>query len=622
MGQLKLVLPRSGRRRPHATTETPIEVVRRMPMASSFAGTGAWSHDDPRYPAARSELARRPETVELASRAGITIVDTVQAAPILASVVTASRYNADRKRRGLGRRGAVGGPGVQEWERQVFRWVRDGPGFVGAAASMYADWLAANASLVVEERTTDFDEFGRTVWKRTSSAAANHVLSMWRGLDESQADLIKRVIFYGDTVGQCYQVLAKERDRWWYSIISHTAIDLLDNGKVAVRGRPEADAGSIAYREVNDLLVDHLFQSNDPEWSAVPASQMQRVMGEIELLILCHHALGRDLQSRITTNGFAWFMADPPGPGGQTRDWTQEYAQYAAAALDDQETAHEYRPGRTGDIVRAAPMPVQSSKPPVYVPVGRDTTLATTVNELAWNAFCLGIDAPKAAMEGSAESGSRWSGYLARDENSTMAAAPRLQRLCSYVQTSHFDKWWRALGHDGREGRPASDFRVWFDLPQPRPDRTQERLTLAATIPLRPETLADSVGLGPDDVLPPPTGMDDREWAYQWKWGRALATDMAKAETAEAQADLAEDAAEGVTPAEVVDIPNDGSVVSVPKPINADVPPTPVAPGANEAAEPDRPSASEATPLNAAATGPAPYAAEVSGWDDLIPGAR
>jgi hypothetical protein len=283
-----------------------------------------------------------------------------------------------------------------------------------------------------------------------------------------------------------------------------------------------------------------------------------------------------------------------------------------------------------GEVVKAAPFPIQSELPPSYIPLGRDPTKFLEVHDLIWNCFCLGIDAPKSAIEGSAEVGSRWSGYLARDENAGQAAAPRLQRVAAFVEQSHLRPWWTALHLD----KDVNNYRIWYELPAPRPDRTSERIQVASQLIPTRAALAEAVAWSGNDLATLPTGMTEFEAAILWKFGKSLDEIMAAADTGQAAAEAAEGGQQApggpTTPeglarlAQAQAAPPPGRPGGPPIQRGAPqqgVPPR-LGPGTREPREPTPPNvareAGRPEPLAASLAG-APHPSEAATWHALIP---
>jgi len=254
----------------------------------------------------------------------------------------------------------------------------------------------------------------------------------------------------------------------------------------------------------------HLFVADD-EWKGLPTSQMQRVLGDIYRFILAERSLDRDLMSRLRGSGIVWTKAKPGG-----KDWTADLAQYAGAAysgaFDD-----DYVPGLSGALEEVAPFMMITDERPEYIELARDISRAVEVRRIAWEAICVGLDMPKGAMDGN-EAASRWSGFLNRDEESLKAAAPRMQRLAAMVQRSHFEPWARRL----QMGRPLDDFRIWYELPDVRPERTAEKIQLAPTLVPTRAALAETVGWSESDLAELPEGMTALEVAFLFKFGKTL----------------------------------------------------------------------------------------------------
>lgn len=441
----------------------------------------------------------------------------IAAAPLLAAVVPAEKYLTEVREQWTGwgqARTQIGR--VAKWEAEIFRMMRVGPGFVGTASTMYANWLSAGGRLVVQERAGRDGE-GRDRWEACTWEPAVELLRMWRGEDKTQQDLMREVLTLLDSVGQCYQALRKTaQGEWVYDIWAHSAVQgNAQTGMIECRGVPEAGPGSWWFREYLPQLVDHLFIADD-EWKGRPTSQMQRVLGDIYRFVLAERSMDRDLMSRLRGSGILWSKAKPGG-----KDWTPDFAQYAGAAysgaFDD-----DYVPGLSGALEEVSPYLMITDERPEYIELARDVSRAAEVRRMAWEAICIGLDMPKGAMDGN-EAASRWSGFLNRDEESLKAAAPRMQRLAAMVQRSHFEPWFRRL----QLGRPLSDFRVWYELPDVRPERTAEKITLAPTLIPTRTALAETVGWSDTDLAELPDGMSEFEAGFLLKFGRTLAEALA-----------------------------------------------------------------------------------------------
>lgn len=495
---------------------------------------------------------------------------------------------------------------VEQWEADVFRMMRKGPGFVGTAASMYGEWMAGSGSLVLQERAGE-DSEGHDEWVNSDYEPAMEILRMWRGEEQTQADLIRDSLTYLDSVGQLYQCMRKLPDGTWvYDVWAHSAVKgNTDTGRVEARGLPDADRDDpMWFREYPPQLVDHLFLG-DREWKGLPTSQMQRIIVDIYRLILAERSMDRDLMSRLATNGVFWIPATPGG-----RDWTVDMADWAQAAFSGTFDP-DYVPGLSGSLEEVAPFAMQSAAEPKYVDIGRDVSKAMEVWKMAWNAICLGLDMPKNAMDGN-EAANRWTGFLNRDEESLKAAAPRMQRLSAMVERTHFRPWARILNL----GRPVNDFRVWYRLPDVRPERTQEKITLApALVPTR-QALAETVGWSSSDLADLPEGMTDFEAAFLMRHGKPLEQASAEADTAEQTAESADaaGAAMGPGPAAAGELPPG------PDPAASG---SPLAPGFNEpTAPPPMPGMDGGLPLAAAIPfrrDADPLDAELASWDELVP---
>ena len=456
----------------------------------------------------------------------------VAAAPLAAAVVPAENYMQQMRQSwsfsGGSRPKQLGR--VEQWEADIFRMMRKGPGFVGTAASMYGEWMAGSGSLILQERAGR-DSEGHDEWVNSDYEPAIEILRMWRGEDQTQADLIRDLLTFTDSVGQVYQCMRKLPDGTWvYDLWAHSAVrGNTETGRVEARGLPDADRDDpIWFREYPPSLVDHLFLG-DREWRGLPTSQMQRVMSDIYRLILAERSMDRDLMSRLATNGVFWIPATPGG-----RDWTVDFADWGAAAFTGT-FDEDYVPGLSGSLEEVVPFAMQSAAEPKYVDIGRDLSRAMEVWRMAWNAICLGLDMPKNAMDGN-EAANRWTGFLNRDEESLKAAAPRMQRLSAMVERTHFRPWARIL----RLARPASDFRVWYKLPDVRPERTAEKITLARTVIPTRQALAETVGWSSSDLADLPEGMTDFEAAFLMTHGKPMEQAAAEADTAEQAAEAAD----------------------------------------------------------------------------------
>lgn len=438
-------------------------------------------------------------------------VSAIAVDPLIAAVVPAETYMRQIRQQwtGWSRPNSTLGT-VRQWEREVFRMMRTGPGFVGQAAKMYGDWLAGSGRLVMQERAGQ-DATGADAWKDTDWAPAVELLAMWRGEDKTQADLIRETMTLLDSVGQLYQTLRKTGGGWVYDLWAHTAVrGNPETGMIECRGVPDAQPGDHWFREVVPQLVDHLFLADD-EWKGVPTSQFQRVMTDIYRLILAERAMDRDNSSRLVDRGILWGEATPGGA-----NWGPTYAQWAGQAYSGA-FDEDYMPGLSGRLEEVAPFVLISQTKPEYIDLSRHgNPTAAEVHRMAWEAICIGLDMPKGAMDGN-EAASRWSGFLNRDEEALKAAAPRMQRLAAMVQRSHVEPWWRTLNL----GRPLSDFRVWYVLPDVRPERTQEKISVAPMLGPTRAALAGTVGWSESDLVELPEGWCESDWWVFQKTGKA-----------------------------------------------------------------------------------------------------
>jgi hypothetical protein len=502
--------------------------------------------------------------------------------PLMAAVVPAENYM--RQERWSWRMGAKRINTVQPWERDIFQMMRTGPGFVGTAAAMYADWMAGSARLIVQERAGR-DATGQERWEETSHEPAREILRMWRGEELTQQDLIRRVLTFHDSVGQVYQCLRKADDgRWVIDLWAHTAVTFdTEKRRVVARGRQEAtEDDALFYNEYLPTLVDHLFLS-DLEWQGQPTSQMQRVLTDIYRVILADRAADRDMMSRLASNGVLHIPAEPG-----SKDWTAEYAEWASRAFSgtfDQ----DYVPGMSGSLEEVAPFLMQSRGEPKFVEIGRDVSRVKEIRDMAWDAIRIGLDMPKQALEGN-EAASRWTGFLNRDEESLKAAAPRMQRLAAMVERSHWRPWVRILGFD----RDPDDFRVWYELPDVRPERTTEKLDIAGRLIPSRAALAEVVGWTPADLAALPAGMTEFEAVFLMQHGKSLDQVLAQSDAAQAAVDSITEALPGTQ--------------------RGGLPPQ-LAPGVREPREPvmPNPEASDDMPIAAA------FAAELATWDAMVP---
>ena len=544
------------------------------------------------------------------------------APPLHGAVVPAEHYllNARRQWRSVGIGGGSAARNkrvghVEDWEAAVFRMMRQGPGFVGTAATMYGEWMAGSGRLIVQERrgtsAVEHDE-----WVDSEYEPALEILRMWRGEHATQADLIREAMKYLDSVGQFYQAMRKLPDgSWAYDLWAHSAVTLnQDTGRIEDRGVEHAyPDDELWFCEYPASLVDHLFLA-DHEWKGKPTSQMQRVIGDIYRLILASRTMDRDLMSRLAQNGIIWI---PSSPGG--RDWTGDLAEWASAAFTGTFDP-DYMPGVTGSLEEVAPFPLQTVGEPKFVDVGRDVSRAREVYDLAWEAICLGLDMPKNAMDGN-EAANRWTGFLNRDEESLKAAAPRMQRLAAMVEQTHFRPWAKIL----RIGRDPSNFRVWYQLPDVRPERTNEKINVARTLVPTRAALAETVGWSTGDLADLPEGMSDFEAMFLMTHGKPLEQAWGEAAQAEAKAEglnkdleAADQAFEdaynqtiasgGQPPA---DAPQPGSDSSTGSPLGD---------GMNEPTQPAMPG--DGAPLAASLQVPSglgPFVGELGSWEELVP---
>jgi len=543
------------------------------------------------------------------------------APPLQGAVVPAEYYLMDMRRRwGGGGRFGIGGGGaaqkrvghVEDWEAAIFRMMRQGPGFVGTAATMYGEWMAGSARLIVQERrgtsAAEHDE-----WVDSEYEPALEILRMWRGEHQTQADLIRDAMTYLDSVGQFFQGMRKLEDgSWAYDIWAHSAVRLNeDTGRIEARGLPNADPDDeLWFREYPASLVDHLFLG-DREWKGKPTSQMQRVIQDIHRLILAERTMDRDLMSRLAQNGIIWI---PSSPG--SRDWTGDIAEWASSAYTGTFDP-DYMPGVTGSLEEVAPFPLQTVGEPKFVDIGRDVSRAREVRDLAWESICLGLDMPKNAMDGN-ESANRWTGFLNRDEESLKAAAPRMQRLAAMIERTHFRPWAKIL----RIGREPTDFRVWYQLPDVRPERTNEKISLAPRVVPTRAALAETVGWSTADLADLPSGMTDFEAMFLMVHGKPLeqaygdaAQSEAKAAGLERDLESAEDAFE-----EAFDAAVESGGAPPPAEEESDDGSSPLAEGLNEPSEPTMPG--DGAPLAAAVAVPSrlgPLAGERASWEELVP---
>lgn len=575
---------RSTFRRPRRGRHSGIDATSREIAGQRLVVPGVWMppHYDPR--ANDGGTAREGSAIA--------------AAPLAAAVVPAENYvRSLRQRWGAftAERNVIGE--VKNWEAALFHFLREGPGFVAAAVNLYADWLAAGAQLIVQERA-DRDDQGRDVWVTTSYEPAWEILGMWRGHEESQADLLRKLIRFLDGPGQTYQTMAKVEGRWGYELWAHSAVKYnADSGKIECRTRPDAQRGDPWFFEHDPRLVDHLFHA-DLEWPGMPTSQMQRVMPEIYRILLSDRSMDRAVSSRLASNGLLWA---PAAPGG--RNWTEEFVEWAKLSYTAT-IGEDYIPGVSTSLEEVAPFPMVSETRPEFIDIGRDINQAMIPRDIAWRAFCLGIDAPPSALEGSQDS-SRWSGFLARDEDMMKAAAPRMQRVASMILATHMRPWWRIL----RVARPAEDFRIWFELPDLRPQNTDEKLRVIDQVIPRRSVVAETVGWNAEDLADLPEGMTEFEAAILLKFGKTYEQILAEAKKAgePAPAPAAPAAAKPAGPQP----DGDGT---------QDEGPLKLAPGVREPAEPDMPDTAQETsddgPVEAALR---PLPAERASWDRLIP---
>lgn len=539
-------------------------------------------------------------------------------APPLQGAVVPTEYYLMEMRKRWGRFG--GGTAskrvghVEDWEEAIFTMMRRGPGFVGTAATMYGEWMAGSGRLIMQERrgssASEHDE-----WVDTDYEPALEILRMWRGEHSTQSDLIREAMTYLDSVGQFYQGLRKLDDGTWaYDLWPHSAVKLnADTGRIEARGLPNADPDDeLWFREYPATLVDHLFLA-DRQWKGRPTSQMERVMSDIYRLILAARTMDRDLMSRLAQNGIIWI---PASPGG--KDWTGDIAEWASAAYSGTFDP-DYIPGVTGSLEEVAPFPLQTTGEPKFVDVGRDVSRAREVYDMAWEAICLGLDMPKNAMDGN-ESANRWTGFLNRDEESLKAAAPRMQRLAAMVERTHFRPWARIL----KLGRDPSNFRVWYELPDVRPERTNEKINVSRTVVPTRAALAETVGWSTADLAELPTGMTDFEAMFLMTHGKPLeqawgdaAQSEAKAEGLQRDLESAEQAFEDAFNQAVE---AGGAPVAAPAEQPAPEAGSPLDDGLNEPTEPTMPG--DGAPLAAAVAVPSrlgPLAGERASWEELVP---
>ena len=548
------------------------------------AGTMLPAHYQPDAP----EFGGRDLTPGVAVDAAVE-GSSLNGGPLMAAVVPAAEYM--RQARSAWKFTSKRVNEVQPWEKDVFRMMRFGPGFVGTAASMYADWMAGSARLVVQERSGR-DASGQERWEETGYEPAREILRMWRGDELTQQDLIRRALTYFDSVGQCYQCLRKgEGGRWVVDLWAHTAVSFdADKRRVIARGIEGASEDDpLWYREYLPTLVDHLFLS-DLEWQGRPTSQMQRVMTDIYRLVLAERSVDRDLVSRLASNGV---LHIPASPGA--KDWTADYAEWASRAYSG--TFDEnYVPGLSSGLEEVAPFLMQSVGKPEFVEIGRDLGKAMSAREMAWEAIRVGLDMPKQALDGN-EAASRWTGFLNRDEDALKAAAPRMQRLAAMVERSHWRPWARMLGF----AKPLDQFRVWYELPDVRPERTSEKLTIAPTLVPTRAAIAETDGWSPADLAALPQGMTEFEAAFLLKHGKPLDQVLAQADQAESAADAA-DAAQNVPGSGRGEAPPTSTVAQPPR----------LAPGVREPREPVMPTANE-MPMAAA------LPSELDTWEAMVP---
>ncbi len=476
-------------------------------------------------------------------------------------------------------------PQVQPWQTRVFELMRTGnPGFVRPAVVMYADVLAAGAKLVMQRQRT---RAGRPTgeWETVETGPEVTVLNRWRGLDESQADLIHRYFTFADSVGEMYHALRKRDGDWYYTLDAPSAVELDMSRRVAVlRGVPGAKAGDRWYEEVPIWLVDHVFLSDD-EWRGVPTSQMQRALPAVEDWRHATHTVRMLLRSRLVMSRLLWAKATPESGV----NWPEEMARWARLALD-WENIDNLSPEQL--IAMVAPFPMQTAERPELIDLRPQLDQELGIRDAAWRDFAESIDAPTRAVVEGPGSANHWSAFLERDLDAIRFMASRMQRLASTVYHAHWRPWHRYLQ---LPGNPA-DWRVWYELPDVRADKSSDVLALRDTGVVTRQAVAQAAGLTSGDMPALPPGITDLEMQVIMRHGRTLDAIIAEGEAAKSRPAGVPDTAGRLAPG-----------VNPPS-----MPPTPTA---RQLSTPPRGAISAAV----TAAGPGPFPAETGSWSDLVP---
>lgn len=399
----------------------------------------------------------------------------------------------------------TGSTAQDNWQQQVVRYDRDGPGVLGYYLDMVAT-LASLCPLVVQVRDH------RGVWSTTDDPVLSAALTGYRSVLADQHELVSMHVRHREALGEAW--LMHVDDLGW-SVATVPNVQAMSDGSVRFTDM---------YGKQRKVPADRVWKSwvADPYEPWRPTSPVRRALPELRRLKAATRNQTRAAESRLTTNGLIAFKPDQDGvrpllsaddalPINATEQIVNDFVALAKESFADDDSPAAW-----------VPFPYVG-EPATPISLGRGIDeVAISVERRAIEAFARAVNFPAQLLVSGPGSANHWNEWVLQEVQHKTGLAPKLIPVCADISSVYLRPVVAKLKQRIRSWDvPPDRVRVWFDLSfiAKQPDVTGAMLEAWRLGIATRDEVAERLGL--KSVMEVPSGVTEYEhWVAATTGGR------------------------------------------------------------------------------------------------------